>query len=212
FPQQIREQFHEPLYHHRLRREIVATQIANDIVNTMGISFAQRVMESTGASAGELATAYVTARDIFQLESYWYEIEQLDYQIPASLQIELMSKMMRRVRRATRWLLRNRRADFQPGKELETFAHGMKILNENLSELLRSEQLQNWQDRCVELQEQGLPEMLAVRSATPGYLHSGLSVVDTAVESKKEVLTIAKVYFLLADHLDLPWFAEQISD
>src|SRR5690606_11131765 len=145
-------------------------------------------------------------------ESYWYEIEQLDYQIPASLQIELMSKMMRRVRRATRWLLRNRRADFQPGKELETFAHGMKIINENLSELLRSEQLQNWQDRCVELQEQGLPEMLAVRSATPGYLHSGLSVVDTAVESKKEVLTIAKVYFLLADHLDLPWFAEQISD
>ena len=212
FPQQIREQYREALYRHRLRREIVATQVANDIVNIMGISFAQRVMESTGASAGELAKAYIAARDIFQLENYWSEVEQLDYQVPASLQIELMSKMMRRVRRATRWLLRNRRVDFQPGKEVEVFSKGTQILNENLSQLLRAEQLQHWQQRCVELQAQGLPEKLAVRSATPGYLHSGLSVVDAAAESNKDVLTIAKVYFSLGNYLDLPWFSEQISD
>ncbi|MDC6657778.1 NAD-glutamate dehydrogenase, partial [Leclercia adecarboxylata] len=43
FPQQLAERFHEAMLQHRLKREIVATQIANDLVNNMGITFVQRL-------------------------------------------------------------------------------------------------------------------------------------------------------------------------
>lgn len=212
FPEKICTHFREPLYRHRLRREIIATQIANDIVNNMGISFAQRLMESTGANTGELAVAYITARDIFQLDSYWQELEKLDYQILAALQIELMIKMMRRVRRATRWFLRNRRNQLNPGTEVEIFTPGVQEIAAHLPKLLRGQPLQEWQERCAYLQEQGLPQPLAVRSAMPGYLFSGLSVVDAALTNGTALLLVADLYFALGEYLELPWFAEQISD
>ena len=212
FPQKIARDFKEPLYRHRLRREIIATQIANDIVNNMGISFAQRLMESTGAGVGELAAAYITARNIFQLDSYWRELEQLDYHIPAALQIELMIKMMRRVRRATRWFLRNRRGHLDPGKEVEIFTRGMQDITSHLPQLLRGQPLENWQARCAYLQEQGLPESFAKRAAMPGYLFSGLSVVDAAQTSGTDLLAVADLYATLGEYLELPWFAEQLSE
>lgn len=212
FPKKICQDFHEPLYRHRLRREIIATQIANDIVNNMGISFAQRLMESTGASAGEFALAYVTARDVYDLEAYWQELENLDYQIPAALQIELMTKMMRRVRHATRWFLRNRRGHLQPGEEVKIFGAGIQTVTANLPQLMRAQALQNWQENVAYLQDVGLTPDLALRSAMPGYLFSGLNVVDVAHQHSKELLFVAHLYFALADYLDLPWFAQQISD
>ena len=212
FPQKITQDFKEPLYRHRLRREIIATQIANDIVNNMGISFAQRLMESTGAHVGELAAAYITARNIFQLDTYWRELEQLDYRVPAALQIELMTKMMRRVRRATRWFLRNRRDQLDPGKEVDIFSHGVQEIASHLPQLLRGQSLQDWQARCAYLQEQGLPEALARRAAMPGYLFSGLSVVDAAQTNGTDLLAVADLYATLGEYLDLPWFAEQLSD
>ncbi|HSX85035.1 MAG TPA: NAD-glutamate dehydrogenase [Cellvibrio sp.] len=212
FPLKIAQDFKEPLYRHRLRREIIATQIANDIVNNMGISFAQRLMESTGADVGELAAAYITARNIFQLDSYWRELEQLDYHIPAALQIELMIKMMRRVRRATRWFLRNRRGHLDPGKEVEIFTRGMQDIASHLSQLLRGQPLEDWQARCAYLQEQGLPEAFVKRAAMPGYLFSGLSVVDAAQANGTDLLAVADLYATLGEYLELPWFAEQISD
>ncbi len=212
FPQKIVEDFKEPLHRHRLRREIIATQIANDIVNNMGISFAHRLMESTGAKAGEVAVAYIVARNIFQLDSYWRELEQLDYQIPAALQIELMIKMMRRVRRAARWFLRNRRDHLDPGREVSTFTHGTQEIGRHLPQLLRGQSLENWQARCVYLAEQGLPQSLAVRAAMPGYLFSGLSVVDAAQTNGADLLAVADLYAALGEYLQLPWFAEQLSD
>lgn len=211
-PPEIVKNFREPLYQHRLRREIIATQIANDIVNNMGISFAHRLMESTGAGVGEVAAAYITARNIFQLDSYWRELEQLDYQIPAALQIELMIKMMRRVRRATRWFLRNRRDHLEPGREVETFRQGVQDIGQHLAQLLRGQSLVDWQARCAYLEEQGLPEVLAARAAMPGYLFSGLSVVDAARANDADVLAVADLYATLGEHLQLPWFAEQLSD
>jgi glutamate dehydrogenase len=212
FPQKIRDAYSGPLYQHRLKREIVATQIANDIVNNMGISFAQRLIESTGASAGEFAIAYVTARDIFKLDAYWQEVEQLDYKIPAALQIELMTKMMRRVRHATRWFLRNRRGQLNPGKNVEMFAAGVQNIVVQLPKLLSGKPLEQWQESAAALQEAGLPEGLATRSAMPGYLFSGLSVVEAALNSERKLSIVAELYFTLGSYLELPWLAQQISD
>lgn len=212
FPQKICHDYREPLYRHRLRREIVATQIANDIVNNMGISFAQRLAESTGASSGELALAYVTARDIFQLDEYWSELEALDYQIPAALQIELMTRMMRRVRRATRWFLRNRRGQIQPAKEVKTFTAALQRITEKLPRVLRGQPLQQWQESCESLMAAGLPEPLAQRSAVPGYLFFGLGFVDSAIASDKDIVLVSQLYSAVSEYLDLPWFAQQISD
>ena len=53
FPQELRGRFSDSIYAHRLKREIVATQLANEIVNRMGFTFVYRMHESTGATSPE---------------------------------------------------------------------------------------------------------------------------------------------------------------
>ena len=50
---------------HRLRREIIATVVTNDLVNRVGINFVHEVREKTGMLSDEITRAYVVAREIF---------------------------------------------------------------------------------------------------------------------------------------------------
>ena len=211
FPAKIAQDFHGPLYRHRLKREIVATQIANDMVNNMGISFTHRLMESTGATIGEIAKAYITARDVYQMEKFVVDLQALDYRVPAHIQHELMVNMMRRVRRATRWFLRNRRSNINPAVEVEFFAPAVKIISDRLPELLLGGQLEELTGQYQRLQASGVPQDLIMRATSASYLFSGLSVAEATRRSGQLMERVAELYFLLSDALSLPWFANQIS-
>ena len=212
FPVQIAQQFPEPLRAHRLRAEIVATQIANDMVNLMGISFAQRLSESTGASSGDIAKAYVVARNIYAADDFLTALATLDHQLPAALQLQLINNLMRKVRRATRWFLRNRRSQLNAALEVELFAEGMRYIEGNLASLLLGDALQAWQSKIDKLVKAGVPEALALAAATPVDLYSGLSVIEAARLTDKPLEGMAQLYFSLGEYLSLPWFAQQISD
>ena len=77
FPPPLRERFPDEILRHRLRREIIATQLVNQMVNLSGISFDHRMTEETGASVVDITRAWVAARDIFDLADLWDEIDAL---------------------------------------------------------------------------------------------------------------------------------------
>lgn len=212
FPQKISQLFPMALRNHRLRHEIVATQIANDMVNTMGISFAQRLMESTGASVDDIAKAYVIARDIYAMPEFLIALERTSISISSALQLQMINGMMRKIRRATRWFLRNRRSYLNPATEVQLFTPGMMHINQNLVHLLNGETLQEWLAATDHLRALGLPETLIKRVAHPADLYSGLSVIEAARIANQPVESLAKVYFALGNYLSLPWFSAQISN
>ena len=212
FPHKIAQLFPLALRNHRLRREIVATQIANDMVNTMGISFAQRLMESTGASAGDVAKAYVIARDIYSMPEFLTALDATGTKVPADVQLQLIKMMMRKIRRAARWFLRNRRSYLNPASEVELFASGMKTINAQLPNLLVGDALAEWQETVRKLREYGLSEALVSCVARPADLYSGLSVVEAARIANQNIDRLAKIYFAVGNYLSLPWFSAQISN
>ena len=53
---------------HRLSRQILATLIANDLINRMGPSFVKRVQDDTGADIVTIARAYTIAKQICRAE------------------------------------------------------------------------------------------------------------------------------------------------
>lgn len=212
FPHKIAVLFPLALRNHRLRREIVATQIANDMVNTMGISFAQRLMESTGASAGDVAKAYIIARDIYAMPEFLAALDAAGTAVPAERQLQLINMMMRKIRRAARWFLRNRRSYLNPASEVELFVSGMKTINANLPQLLVGDALIEWQDAAQKLRGFGLSDSLVSSVAHPADLYSGLSVVEAARIANQNIDLLAKIYFALGNYLSLPWFSAQISN
>lgn len=131
FPKVLLKKYRKQIGQHRLHKEIVATQIANHMVNRMGITYLERMLLSTGSNVSCIARAYVTSRDIFSLDSHWIAIEQLDHQMPAAMQLRLMRELKRLIRRTSRWFLRNRRSELDPRVEIERFVPGVTAINES---------------------------------------------------------------------------------
>ncbi|HZC14837.1 MAG TPA: NAD-glutamate dehydrogenase domain-containing protein, partial [Thermoleophilaceae bacterium] len=90
FPPPLPERFREPLREHRLKREIVATQVVNNMLHGGGTTFAFRLHEETGAPASEIARAYAVAREVFGMRPQWAAIEALDNEVKAEVQIAML--------------------------------------------------------------------------------------------------------------------------
>src|SRR5690606_20987253 len=84
FPPLVRERYRSYVLLHRLRREITATVVANDLINRVGIAFVHEVGDATGASPSAVTLAYVAAREIVNVRELWAEIEALDNLVPAA--------------------------------------------------------------------------------------------------------------------------------
>lgn len=212
FPRLLRQQYPTQIHDHVLRKEIIATQLANDMVNNGGITFFHRLLESTGAPAPSIARAYVTARDVFSMESFRTEVEMLDFQQPTGVQISELNKLIRRVRRGTRWFLRNRRSHLEPAQEIPHFQSALSELANLMPEILSGEELSIWQTRYETGKSLGLSDQYAGANALPSNLYSGLGVVEAARQSGADLKRVAHIFFFLSDRLSLNWFAGQISE
>ncbi|WP_415755790.1 NAD-glutamate dehydrogenase [Pseudomonas leptonychotis] len=211
FPPLLATKFGEQMRRHRLKREIVSTQIANDLVNHMGITFVQRLKESTGMSAANVAGAYVIVRDLFRLPHWWQQIEALDYQVPAELQLHLMDELMRLGRRATRWFLRNRRSDLDAARDVAHFAPRVEALALRLDELLEGPAREQWLARFQAYVEAGVPEVLARVVAGTSHLYTLLPIIEASDVTAQEPDRVAAAYFAIGGSLELSWYLQQIT-
>jgi glutamate dehydrogenase len=211
FPKDLTSKFKKELGEHQLRREIIATQIANDMVNHMGITFVERLQQSTGADPATIALAWIIARDVFRIDNWWDRIEALDYHVSAELQLELMQDLMRLMRRSVRWLLRNRRAELNIQSHMERFADSVWAITSNLPEYLGAQAKADWEKRNKELVAAGLPKDLASVLSGTGYLYSSLGIIEAKETTKMPLKAVANLYYDLGDRLDLNWFADAIA-
>lgn len=212
FPEKLRKKNKKEVHQHRLKKEIVATQIANNLINYIGISSCHRLLESTGATLGDIAKAYVVSRDVFRLESFQSVVEGLDNRAPAAFQSEIMANMIRRVRRGTRWFLRNRRSGIEPQNEINTFAPALNEALTCIEQIMEEAANDGWLMRKQRYQERGLPDEWAARLSMPDNMFSGLGVVEASLISGESIEAVTKIHYILLDRLNLSWFATQISE
>ena len=107
FPQAMQTQYLNEIENHYLRREIIANQVANQVVNRMGISFVQRLSTEMGRSIDDVVRAYWIASGLYQAEQYFLRIESWDNQVNAELQMRLMAALARLISRVARGLLKD---------------------------------------------------------------------------------------------------------
>ncbi|HYQ37854.1 MAG TPA: NAD-glutamate dehydrogenase domain-containing protein, partial [Pseudomonas sp.] len=211
FPLPLVQRFAGVLEHHRLRREIVATQLASDLIDHLGLTAVQRLHESTGLSVAHIAAGWVVVRDLFDLPRWWQQLEALDHRLDAELQLALMEELMRLGRRATRWLLRSRRHELDMAGDVAHFAPGVGELVANFGELLEGEARQAWQARCAELEAAGVPAELARVLAGCAQLHTLLAIVDAADATGQPPLRVAACHFAIGAELELGWYLQQLN-
>ncbi len=210
FPQRLVDQYETEIRNHRLNREIMCTQIANDIVNRMGLNFISRQTKATGAPIADVARAYTTVVEVFGINDTWSKIEALDHQVDSRIQMEMMLNLIRLIKRAVRWLLRNRRHQMAPTGAIAEFAEGVEQLREALPNMLRGNACEQYAALVQHYVDEGVSRELA--AAVAGSLHSYtvLGVIQAAAETESPLLEVAELYYVMGERLELDWFSGQI--
>jgi glutamate dehydrogenase len=211
FPQRLLEEYREEVYEHGLRREIIATQIANDLINRVGVSFVGRLSGSTGSTTSEIAAAYVTTRDIFGLSAQWQAIEELDHIVDTQVQTTVMAELVRLARRASRWLLRNRRNGLDPSQAITAFQPGVAELQSALPGLLRGQAAEKVRTSYQRLVDQNVGSDLAQFVAGSQHLYAAMGIIEAARDIEATPMEVAELFFMLGERLELDWFSSLIT-
>ena len=211
FPRPLREKFNDAMNNHPLRKEIIATKLANNIVNDMGLNFMVRMHEETGANEAEIALCYSIASEIFEMRDTWSSISALDNKIPASVQTEMLYQLRRTVRRATRWFLRHRNKALTIEQSIEYFAPVFKDLSENLNSYMVEKENERIVVESDKLVQSGVPKDIAMRIVSLSSLFSVMDLAEIANSSSKNISMVSNTYFKLGARMGLHWFLDQIT-
>lgn len=211
FPVNLMEKYKNGVSRHSLRREIIATQVANGMINKMGLSFISRIAETTGASVGQISLAYLTARDIFGLDQLFDQLAQLDNRIRPDLQKSIALDLVRLVRRSTRWLLRHTAGAINPGKDIPRYQKSLGSLVDNWDQVLSGQARQECAERLKEFETRGIDGRLAQVAAGSHYLYELLSIDQAASASKQSVDKVGTLHFLVGEKLALHWFSREMN-
>ena len=210
FPARLAELYAREISEHRLHAEIMATQLANDIVNRMGMSFMHRQRTATGASPADVARAYTAVMEIFGLLELWEQIEALDNQVTAAVQMEMMLSVIRLIKRGTRWMLRNRRHQLAPTDCIAAYQPGLEQLREAYPAMLRGRAEEQFQANYERFVDAGVDPDLAQPVAASDHAYTALGIMQAASDTQVPLLEVARMYFLIGERLELDWFSGQI--
>jgi glutamate dehydrogenase len=214
FPSALRAAHGERMDQHRLRREIVVTQVANALVNEAGTTFLFRLGEETGASTTDIVRAYAVAREVIGLRGLRADVRALDNVVPASVQTSMLLEVRRLVERATRWLLRNLPRPIDLAASVEAYGDGVAQVADLLHDGLRGADRRAADEAAAQLIGQDVPEELATRVALLPAWFAALDLVRVAkgYEDVEEPLeAVVQTYFGLAERLHLDWLRDRIE-
>ena len=201
FPHALRDNFHDEIEGHQLRREIIATELANIVVNTGGSTFITRMNDETGAAAEDTVRAYMVVRNAFGLDKLYDQINALDNKIPADLQTTLHLYCKTLLRRQSMWFLQNGSQPLAIESAIEEFAPGIASLRDQLFDHISDFQKDRTNARKKRLVERGAPEDLAHAVAILEPLSAGPDIITVANQSGRTINDAACTHFSMGAYL-----------
>ncbi len=211
FPKALSQKFAPAIASHPLRREIIATFMTNTVVNRTGATFVNFIASEAGATAADVIRAFTLAREIFDLEALWDQIDALDYQVDASLQLDLLARLTSIAQRASRWMLRARGQNSDLPTLIQAYQPAARELRKHLTDWLPPTAHASWQASAEELVEAGVEPVLAENLSALDFIFPALDLVDLARHASTDLEQAARAYFAIDAELGLSAWRAQIN-
>lgn len=203
FPSALRGRFVDDIPRHRLRREIIATQVTNNLLNRVGVAFVSEMEEKTGHGPVDIARAFMVARDAYRLSQVWMEIEGLDGIVSTGTQTMMLTEVNRLLERVIAWVLRWVQAPYSLGQTVDRLRKGVEALDTILHRALPSDLAEVLADRTAHYVEQGVPFTLATRVANLIVLASVGDILAIAEKFQTPMDMVGGVYFAVGARFGL---------
>jgi glutamate dehydrogenase len=211
FPQVLTEKFGGAIGAHPLKREIIATYITNTVLNRTGATFVNFIAAEAGAATADVIRAFTLAREIFDLEPLWDQLDALDYKVGAKLQLDLLTKLIAIAQRASRWMLRIRAQGSDLPTLIQRYQPAARELRANLANWLPPTAIANWEQATNTLVKAGVETALALDLTALEFIFPALDLVDMALNANTGLEQAARAYFGIEAELRLTEWRVQIN-
>jgi len=194
FPDDLSVRFESLIPEHPLRKELTATVLANDVVNSVGATFVSRMTTRSGATKADVVKAYRIARDVSAAKPRWEAIEQLIDEIDLNVWFEMMTGQDRVVASLTRrYLARLPRTGL--AEAVAADASGFAEFEDALPEAGPDDWREAHRAEEAILVEAGVPVELARRHILRRQLVHGPNAIELAKAHGRKVTEVAEIMF-----------------
>lgn len=203
FPTAMRKTYAAEIRGHRLRREMIATSLANRMVNRLGMVHPFELAEEEGVGLAEVAGAFVVAERLFGLDALWRELDAAA--IPESARLVLFDRLAAAVGNLMSDVLRTAAGKVEAGAMIAELEKGVVRLAAAREELLAAEP----RARSAELRQgfvaAGAPEALAARVANLFDFDGAVGLVKLALETGIDAIALTHAFTDIGGRLGLDW-------
>lgn len=203
FPTAMQEKFGKAIDEHQLRGEIVATKLANRIVNRIGLLNPFELAEEEGAALGDVASMFVVVERLFDLGALWRDIETTAMSEDGRL--ALFEGVARAVRGQVADLLRVVDPGTMPGEVLKRIGGGVAKLEGQASELLLQEARAASARMAESLTATGAPASLVARVVRLHEMDGAIGLVDLSGKNHTDETKLTRAYTRLGAALGIDW-------
>jgi glutamate dehydrogenase len=155
--------------------------------------------------------AYTLAREIFDLEPLWDQIDNLDHHVGSALQLDLLSRLTAIAQRASRWILRVRLQNTDMPTLIQRYQPGARELRANLDKWLRPDALADWSAATQRLTDAGVAHDLAQDLSALDFIFPVLDLVDLSLSTTIALEQAAQTYFAVDAELGLTAWRNEIN-
>ena len=202
FPAAMRVGHRDSILNHRLRRELVATKLANELINRAGLAAPFELAEELGAGIADVARAFLAARQLFGFASLWQAIDSPDLPATASLTLHQGTQSVLRMQMADLIRLGGGRS---ASALVADIAPGLAALGQSIDHVVKAEVRGQLERMTARLAEAGAPPSLAQTIVHIEALDGAVGVSLLAAERHLDVAATAQAYTQLGEVAGLDW-------
>ncbi len=203
FPVAMQNGHARAIAEHRLRKEIVATKVANRLINRMGLIHPFELAEEESATLGEVALAFMVVEQLHGARALWDAIEAAKIDEAARLMLFEQLAIELRVQMAD--LLRSGWAGHMPEAVVATLAPGISELSGEVDSLLRGEALTLANAFAARISAAGVPADITQALVKIAKLDGAIGLASLSASTKTDQIALARAFTTLGAELGLDW-------
>ncbi|MEX2527686.1 MAG: NAD-glutamate dehydrogenase domain-containing protein [Gemmatimonadota bacterium] len=196
--------------HHRLRREIIASQLTSELVDLMGATFIHRVARDTGRTSHEVAQAWLVAARLAGHRALLDRLKGSETSIPLEVVYRWYLGLARVLDRTARWVLANSDMEQSPEATIKASVDGLARLRERFPEIVTGEDRELFHELVDELESAGVDSEFARNLITLRFLDQLLEILRVVRDSGADPVDAARVFYQVSDLTQVPWTRQAI--
>ena len=211
FPKSLVDDYWNEICVHPMRKEIIASQVANTIIEHVGASFIYRLNQELGMHPTRIIAAFIIADTILDASLLRYELEIVDTVASVKGYMKSLLKVGRSLDSMTRWFLAHGDARLDLEATIKHYQEPFQHLLRKSPELLSGSDLVAYSAAKKHFEINGFPLELANIVSSVVYASAYLDIAKISLETEYELEEVAKAFFYLAAKLNVTRTLQQAA-